>query len=80
MILTGTNLVTPALRWTLPYLEENIGTSKHTVYISKSHTFMYFDDKKVDVSVLLFTVEMHTNTYIHVYVYIYISVKTICQM
>jgi hypoxia-inducible factor 1-alpha inhibitor (HIF hydroxylase) len=47
VILTGTNLVTPALRWTLPYLEENMGSSKHTVYISKSCTFMYYDEKKV---------------------------------
>ena len=40
-------MVTPALRWTLPYLEENMGSSKHTVYLSKSRTFMYYDEKKV---------------------------------
>ncbi|CAI8026310.1 Hypoxia-inducible factor 1-alpha inhibitor [Geodia barretti] len=47
VILTGTNVVTPALRWTLPYLEENMGSTKHTVYLSKSRTFMYYDEKKV---------------------------------
>ena len=47
MILTGTDLVSPALHWTLPYLEDNIGGGKHTVYISKSTKFLYFDDKKV---------------------------------
>ncbi len=47
MILTGHDLVTPALRWNLKYLEDNIGSSKHTVYISRSKKFMYFDDKKV---------------------------------
>jgi hypothetical protein len=47
VILTGTDLVSPALHWTLPYLEDNIGGGKHTVYISKSTKFLYFDDKKV---------------------------------
>jgi len=47
VILTGTDLVAPALRWNLSYLEENVGSSKHTVYISKSKMFLYFDDKKV---------------------------------
>ncbi|XP_064387370.1 hypoxia-inducible factor 1-alpha inhibitor-like [Halichondria panicea] len=48
VVLTGTELVEPALRWTLPYLEDNIGSSKHTVYISKTKKFLYFDDKKVN--------------------------------
>lgn len=52
VILTGTELVAPALRWNLPYLEENMGSSKHTVYISKSRVFLYFDDKKVSVHVV----------------------------
>ena len=43
-------MVTPALRWTLPYLEENMGSTKHTVYLSKSRTFMYYDEKKVSWS------------------------------
>jgi hypoxia-inducible factor 1-alpha inhibitor (HIF hydroxylase) len=47
VILTGTNVVAPSLRWTLPYLEENMGSSKHTVYLSKSRIFMYYDEKKV---------------------------------
>lgn len=47
VILMGTDLVSPALHWTLPYLEDNIGGGKHTVYISKSTKFLYFDDKKV---------------------------------
>lgn len=51
VVLTGTELVEPALRWTLPYLEDNIGSSKHTVYISKTKKFLYFDDKKVRIYV-----------------------------
>jgi len=47
VVLTGTELVDPALRWSLSYLEENIGSSKHTVYISKTKKFLYYDDKKV---------------------------------
>lgn len=34
-------------KWTLEYLEKNLGKSGHTVYISKSHKFKYFDDKKI---------------------------------
>ena len=49
VILTGTDLVAPSLRWSLSYLEENIGTAKHTVFLSKTRQFLYFDDKKVGV-------------------------------
>ena len=46
-------MVTPALRWTLPYLEENMGSGKHTVYLSKSRSFMYYDEKKVVICIIL---------------------------
>ena len=66
MILTGTELVAPALRWSLPYLEENMGSSKHTVYISKSRVFLYFDDKKVRVhEVYAYSYRCSYSSYLH---------------
>jgi len=49
VILSGTNLVAPSLNWSLTYLEENMGGAKHTVYLSKSREFLYFDEKKVSL-------------------------------
>ena len=49
MILTDTDLVASALHWDLSYLEQNMGPAKHTVYVSKTQTFMYFDDRKVSI-------------------------------
>ena len=69
VILTGTNLVTPALRWTLPYLEVNMGSAKHTVYISKTRSFMYYDEKKVHVHV-------HVSMQVHVHVHVYTVLVT----
>lgn len=47
MVLTQTDLVSSALHWDLEYLEKHMGGAKHTVFVSKSKYFMYFDDKKV---------------------------------
>ena len=49
VILTDTDLVASALHWDLSYLEQNMGPAKHTVYVSKTQTFMYFDDRKVSI-------------------------------
>ena len=43
----GTDLVASALHWDLPYLEKNMGNAKHTVFLSRTHDFMYYDDRKV---------------------------------
>ena len=51
VVLMGTELVASALHWDLPYLEKNMGNAKHTVYISRTHDFMYFDDRKVHIHV-----------------------------
>jgi hypoxia-inducible factor 1-alpha inhibitor (HIF hydroxylase) len=47
VVLTDTNLVSSALHWDLPYLEQHMGPAKHTVYVSKTRKFMYFDDRKL---------------------------------
>ncbi|KAK7112810.1 hypoxia-inducible factor 1-alpha inhibitor-like [Littorina saxatilis] len=47
VILTGTNLVASALQWSPEYLSNNIGHGTYTVYSSKNHKFLYYDDKKI---------------------------------
>ena len=47
VVLTDTDLVQSALHWDLSYLEQNMGPAKHTVYVSKSRYFMYYDERKV---------------------------------
>jgi len=46
MVLTDTDLVTSATKWTLDYLRANIGDGTFLVYESRTHSFKYFDDKK----------------------------------
>jgi hypoxia-inducible factor 1-alpha inhibitor (HIF hydroxylase) len=46
VILTDTDLVKPALRWNLEYLEKNLGDGDFTVFFSKDHKFKYFDQGK----------------------------------
>lgn len=48
MLITDSNLVKPAVgKWTLEYLENNMGRANHTVFVSRNHKFKYFDDKKI---------------------------------
>ena len=47
MVLTNTNLVASAMKWTLDYLRANIGDGTFSVYESRTHLFKYFDDKKL---------------------------------
>eukprot|EP00731_Ephydatia_muelleri_P017565 Em0010g663a len=48
VLLTGSNLIAPAMKWTLPYLEQHMGSNKHTVYISKDNRkFKFYDEKRV---------------------------------
>ncbi|XP_064614715.1 hypoxia-inducible factor 1-alpha inhibitor-like [Liolophura sinensis] len=47
VVLTDTNLVTSALHWTIPYLQENIGSCDFSVYSSTNNKFKYYDDKKI---------------------------------
>ena len=54
VVLMGTDLVASALHWDLPYLEKNMGNAKHTVFLSRTHDFMYYDDRKVQSSLDLF--------------------------
>jgi len=46
MVLTDTDLVTSAQKWTLDYLRTNIGDGSFSVYESRTHLFKYFDDKQ----------------------------------
>ncbi|XP_055517848.1 hypoxia-inducible factor 1-alpha inhibitor isoform X2 [Leucoraja erinacea] len=47
VVLTDTNLVYPALKWDLEYLQENIGDGVFSVYVAKTHKFLYYDEKKM---------------------------------
>lgn len=47
MVLTDTNLVFPALKWDINYLQENIGNGDFSVYIAENHKFLYYDEKKM---------------------------------
>lgn len=46
-MLTDTNLVYPALKWDLEYLQENIGHGDFSVYSASTHKFLYYDEKKM---------------------------------
>ncbi|MEE6488389.1 hypothetical protein FKM82_015216 [Ascaphus truei] len=47
VVLTNTDLVYPALKWDLDYLQENIGNGDFSVYSANSHKFLYYDEKKM---------------------------------
>ncbi|XP_070981087.1 hypoxia-inducible factor 1-alpha inhibitor-like isoform X1 [Oncorhynchus clarkii lewisi] len=47
LVLTDTNLVYPALKWDVAYLQENIGSGDFSVYIAENHKFLYYDEKKM---------------------------------
>lgn len=47
MVLTDTNLVYPALKWDLDYLQENIGNGDFSVYNASTYKFLYYDEKKM---------------------------------
>lgn len=47
VVLTDTNLVYPALKWDVKYLQDNIGSGDFSVYIAENHKFLYYDEKKM---------------------------------
>ena len=47
VVLTDTNLVYPALKWDIAYLQENIGNGDFSVYTAEKHKFLYYDEKKM---------------------------------
>ncbi|KAK9400556.1 hypoxia-inducible factor 1-alpha inhibitor, partial [Crotalus adamanteus] len=47
VVLTDTDLVYPALKWDLDYLQENIGNGDFSVYRASTHKFLYYDEKKM---------------------------------
>uniref|UniRef100_A0A6P7F307 Hypoxia-inducible factor 1-alpha inhibitor n=1 Tax=Diabrotica virgifera virgifera TaxID=50390 RepID=A0A6P7F307_DIAVI len=48
VVITDSNLVKSAVeKWNLDYLEQNLGKSGHTVFVSNDHRFKYFDEKKI---------------------------------
>lgn len=47
VVLTDTNLVYPALKWDIAYLQENIGHGDFSVYTAENHKFLYYDEKKM---------------------------------
>ena len=46
VLLKNSDIVGTALKWDLNYLKENLGQGSFTVYSSKTHKFMYCDDKR----------------------------------
>ncbi|GAB0192269.1 hypoxia-inducible factor 1-alpha inhibitor [Grus japonensis] len=48
VVLTDTNLVYPALKWDLDYLQENIGNGDFSVYSASTHKFLYYDEHQED--------------------------------
>ncbi|KAG3290087.1 HIF1AN-containing [Ictidomys tridecemlineatus] len=48
-MLTDTNLVYPALKWDLEYLQENIGNRDFSVYSASTHKFLYYGEKKMEM-------------------------------
>jgi len=46
VLLTNSDLIASALKWNLHYLKENLGQGSFSVYTSKTHKFMYYDDKR----------------------------------
>lgn len=55
VVILGSNLVKSADKWSLDYLEQNMGSADYTVFLSKNHKFKYFDDKKVKTTAGSFT-------------------------
>jgi len=49
VIITQSDAVASARKWSLDYLQENMGESPCTVFQSKSHKFKFYDDKKADL-------------------------------
>ncbi|KAL1518039.1 hypothetical protein ABEB36_001725 [Hypothenemus hampei] len=48
VVILGSDIVKSAKnRWTPEYLEENLGNSGHTVFLSKGHKFKYYDESKI---------------------------------
>ncbi|CAG9829537.1 unnamed protein product [Diabrotica balteata] len=48
VVITDSKLVKSAVeKWNLDYLEQNLGKSGHTVFVSNDHRFKYFDEKKI---------------------------------
>ena len=39
VVITDSNIVAPALKWTLGYLQKYLGDNKHYVYVSKDDRF-----------------------------------------
>ncbi|PFX14346.1 hypoxia-inducible factor 1-alpha inhibitor-like [Stylophora pistillata] len=46
VLLKNSDIIGTALKWDLNYLKENLGQGSFTVYSSKTHKFMYCDDKR----------------------------------
>lgn len=46
VVLTDSRVISTAMKWSLDYLERNMGDGECNVYSSKTHRFKYFDDKK----------------------------------
>ncbi|CAG0883921.1 unnamed protein product [Darwinula stevensoni] len=47
VLLTGGDVISSAKKWDLEYLEANLGMEDFVVYLSDSHVFKYYDEKKV---------------------------------
>lgn len=47
VVITNSNLVSSAQKWTLDYLEHHMGSGDYTVFVSRNHKFKYYDEKKM---------------------------------
>lgn len=47
MVITDSNLVSSAQKWTLEYLEHHMGSGDYTVFVSRNHKFKYYDERKI---------------------------------
>lgn len=46
VLLTNSDIIGTALKWDLNYLKDNLGQGSFSVYSSRTHKFMYCDDKR----------------------------------
>ena len=46
VVIANADIVRPALKWSLAYLETHIGDGDFSIYVSENHHFKYYDEKK----------------------------------
>ncbi|CAM1314576.1 HIF1AN (predicted) [Pycnogonum litorale] len=59
VVIQGTNLVSSALKWDLPYLQQHLGSDEVPVFLSNTNKFKYFDDSKIRLAGKTFSPPCH---------------------